>query len=268
MNVSVAIAGAAGRMGRALLRATIEASDLRLAGGVVRAGSTGIGQDLGELAGLSPFGIRATSDVAAAGADVWVDFTNPTATLNALALLVGAAAPRAAIIGATGFSPEEEAKLASYGERLALVRASNFSLGVSLLASLVRQAASKLTDGWDIEIIEAHHRRKVDAPSGTALTLGDAAAKGRGADLGAVRLAPRDGATGARPEGGIGFAVVRGGGIIGAHDVVFASEHEVLTLSHQALDRSVFAHGALAAARWAAGKPPGLYSMSDVLGLA
>jgi 4-hydroxy-tetrahydrodipicolinate reductase len=146
-----------------------------------------------------------------------------------------------------------------------VVRSGNFSLGVNLLAALAEQAAQRLGKDWDVEIVEAHHRRKVDAPSGTALLLGDAIAAGRNAKLADLRLAPRDGVTGPRPAGGVGFAVIRGGGIVGEHDVSFASEREVVTLSHQALDRAVFADGALAAARWAAHKPPGLYSMRDVL---
>ena len=152
-------------------------------------------------------------------------------------------------------------------ERIAIVRSGNFSLGVNLLAALVEQAAQRLGPDWDIEITEAHHRRKADAPSGTALLLGDAAAHGRNVRLESARLKPHDGITGARKEGGIGFSAIRGGGIVGEHDVRFIAEREILTLSHTALDRAVFADGALAAALWVADKPPGLYSMRDVLGL-
>ena len=157
--------------------------------------------------------------------------------------------------------------MAEHAKRIAIVRSGNFSLGVNVLAALVEQAAARLGAGWDIEITEAHHRRKIDAPSGTALLLGEAAAHGRNAPLSELRLKPYDGVTGERPEGRIGFSVIRGGGIVGEHDVRFVAEREALTLSHTAFDRAVFADGALAAAAWAADKPPGLYSMRDVLGL-
>ena len=174
----------------------------------------------------------------------------PRATLTALE----ATKARAAIVGTTGLNAEEEKQIAEVAKRIALVRSGNFSLGVNLLAALVRQAAEKLGPDWDIEIVEAHHRRKIDAPSGTALMLGEAAAAGRGKALSELRLPPREGITGARPEGGIGFSVLRGGGVIGEHDVSFAAEREVLTLSHHALDRAVFADGALAAALWVGGQ--------------
>lgn len=261
MSLSIAIAGAAGRMGRALISAAIN-GDIRIAGGTERVGSPVIGRDLGALAGHGPLGVTVSTDPAAIDTDVWIDFTTPGATLTALQ----ATKARAAIVGTTGLSAEEEKQIAEFAKRIALVRSGNFSLGVNLLAELVRQAAEKLGPEWDIEIVEAHHRRKIDAPSGTALMLGEAAAAGRGKALSDLRLKPREGITGARPEGGIGFAVVRGGGVIGQHDVSFAAEREVLTLSHNALDRAVFADGALAAARWVVGKGPGLYSMRDVLG--
>lgn len=262
MSLTLAIAGAAGRMGRALITAAVQ-GDARIAGGTERAGSPVIGHDLGALAGHAPLGVLVSTDAAAIPADVWIDFTTPASTLAALA----ATPARAAIVGTTGFTADEEAELGEIAKRIALVRSGNFSLGVNLLAALVKQAASKLGSEWDIEILEAHHRRKIDAPSGTALLLGDAAAEGRDATLKDIRLPPRDGVTGARPEGGIGFAVIRGGGIVGRHDVIFAAERELLNLSHQASDRAVFADGALVAARWVAGKPPGLYAMRDVLGL-
>jgi 4-hydroxy-tetrahydrodipicolinate reductase len=262
MSISIAIAGAAGRMGRALIGAALQ-SDARIAGGTERAGSPVIGHDLGALAGHGPLGVAVSTDPAAIAADVWIDFTTPAATLAALSVTPA----RAAIVGTTGLNADEEARIAEIAQRIAIVRSGNFSLGVNLLAGLVQQAAAKLGPEWDIEIVEAHHRRKVDAPSGTALMLGHAAAGGRGVKLDDARLAPRDGITGARPEGGIGFAVVRGGGVVGRHDVSFLAEREVLTLSHNALDRAVFADGALAAARWVSGKAPGLYTMRDVLGL-
>lgn len=268
MVLSIAISGAAGRMGRALVRAAAVRTDLKITGGLERRGKGAIGMDLGAIAGCDPIGVAITDDAAsaAASADVWIDFTAPGATLSALEAL--AASPvRAAIIGTTGLSVDQEAAISAVAQRLAIVRSGNFSLGIHALAGLVRQAAQKLGAGWDIEIVEQHHWRKVDAPSGTALMLGEAAAQGRARTLGEVRLPPRHGVGDERPEGGIGFAVVRGGGIVGNHDVIFAAEREVLTLSHKALDRAVFADGALAAAIWAAEQKPGLYSMADVLGL-
>jgi len=269
MTLSIAIAGVTGRMGGALIRAASEArQEIRIVGGTARAGSAALGVDLGTVVRGRAIGVTATEDVkrAAAGADVWVDFATPDATLAALDALDGTSV-RAAIVGTTGLTDEQEARVAEAAKRIALVRSNNFSLGVTLLASLVEQAAAKLGEGWDIEIVEAHHHRKIDAPSGTALLLGEAAAEGRGGALKDLRLPPREGVTGKRPEGGIGFAAIRGGGIIGEHEAVFAAEREVVRLSHQALDRAVFADGALTAAVWVAGKPPGLYSMRDVLGL-
>lgn len=255
MTLSIAIAGAAGRMGQALIAAAAADARFRLAGGT-------------EREGVQASGVAVSQHPAAAcaNADIWIDFTNPAATLAALRAL--AATPvRAAIIGTTGCSGEQEAEIAAAAARIAVVRSGNFSLGITLLATLVRQAAQKLGAGWDIEITEAHHRRKLDAPSGTALLLGEAAAQGRGAALADLRLPARDGVNSERRQGGIGFSVVRGGGIVGEHDVRFIAEREIVTLSHQALGRAVFADGALAAALWAANKPPGLYSMNDVLGL-
>lgn len=267
MTLPIAIAGAAGRMGGALIRAAAADPRFRVVGACARTGGGALGADIGTLAGAVALDVTVAEDpaLAAAGADVWVDFTVPAATLRALDALA-ATSVRAAIIGTTGFSAGQEPAIATAAKRIAIVRSGNFSLGVNLLAALVEQAAARLGPEWDIEISEAHHRRKIDAPSGTALLLGEAAAAGRGAALNALRLPPRDGVCGARAEGGIGFSVVRGGGIVGEHDVRFAAEREVLTLSHQALDRAVFADGALAAALWAANKPPGLYSMRDVLG--
>jgi 4-hydroxy-tetrahydrodipicolinate reductase len=266
MSLSIAIAGAAGRMGRALVGAAAGNAKFRIVGGTERAGAAALGGDVGALAGFAPLGAALTADVraASAAAEAWIDFTTPAATLAALDAL--GAEVRAAIIGTTGFDAAGEERIAAAAARLAIVRSGNFSLGVNLLAALTRQAAARLGADWDVEISETHHRRKVDAPSGTALMLGEAAAEGRGVSLRDVRLAPHDGLTGVRPEGGIGFAVQRAGGIVGEHDVLFASEREAVRLSHQAFDRAVFADGALAAALWAADKAPGLYSMQDVLG--
>ena len=199
-------------------------------------------------------------------ADVIIDFTSAAAS----AALAPQAAARgvALVIGSTGFSPDELRHVADAARRIPIVRAANFSLGLNMLLGLVAQAARALpAEGYDIEIFEAHHRRKVDAPSGTALMLGQAAAEGRGETLGDVARHSREGFTGERPVGEIGFSVMRGGGIVGEHSVTFAAEDEILTLSHSARDRSLFARGAVAAARWVAGRPPGQYDMQDVLGL-
>lgn len=268
MTLSIAIAGVAGRMGQALIRSAAADARVRVVGGTARESANAIGADLGALVGGPALGVSATPDVraAAANAQIWIDFTTPAATVAALAAL-GSTPVKAAIIGTTGLSADQEAAIRDAAQRIAIVRSNNFSLGVNVLAALVRQAAEKLGPEWDIEIAEAHHRRKVDAPSGTAFMLGEAAARGRARTLPELQLPPHHGGAGGRRPGGIGFSVVRAGGIIGEHDVRFASEREVLTLSHRALDRAVFADGALAAALWAARQPPGLYSMADVLAL-
>jgi 4-hydroxy-tetrahydrodipicolinate reductase len=246
MTLSIAVAGAHGQMGRALMNAAASDGRFSITGTTTRGG--------------------VSASAAGANADVWIDFTTTDATMEALEALSGTKV-RAAIIGTTGLSAAQKDRITEHAKRIAIVCSGNFSLGVNLLAALVEQAAAKLGPQWDIEILEAHHRRKVDAPSGTALMFGEAAARGRGAALRDVKLAPNDGVTGARKAGGIGFASVRAGGIIGEHEVMFATEREVLTLSHSALDRGLFADGALAAALWAANQSPGLYTMRDVLGL-
>ncbi|MCX7357882.1 MAG: 4-hydroxy-tetrahydrodipicolinate reductase [Alphaproteobacteria bacterium] len=268
MTLSIAIAGAGGRMGRALVRAASNDPRFHVCGGTEHSEGQFLGIDLGALAGMAPLMMNTseTANLAADKAEVWIDFTAPAATIDALDALVGTPV-KAAIIGTTGLSEAQEAQVAEHGERIAIVRSGNFSLGVNLLAALVEQAAQRLGPEWDIEITEAHHRRKVDAPSGTALLLGEAAAAGRNVKLNDARLKPHDGITGPRKEGGIGFSAIRGGGIVGDHDVRFIAERETVTLSHHASDRAVFADGALAAALWVASKPPGLYSMRDVLGL-
>jgi 4-hydroxy-tetrahydrodipicolinate reductase len=254
-------------MGQAIIRAAVQHRDLEIVGGTERPGVV-VGQDLGVVAGLAPLGVVAMADPqqATRDADVWLDFTAPAATVAALATLEDSPV-RAAILGTTGLNLEQEAAISGAANRLTIVRSGNFSLGVNLLAALVEQAAARLGTGWDVEVFEAHHRRKIDAPSGTALQLAEAAARGRGINLDEARLVAREGITGPRREGAIGFASVRGGGLVGDHHVLFAAERETVTLSHSALDRAVFADGALEAARWAADKPPGLYSMRDVLGI-
>jgi 4-hydroxy-tetrahydrodipicolinate reductase len=198
--------------------------------------------------------------------DVAIDFTTAEASV-ALASRAAELGGPALVIGSTGFTPEQEAAVKKAAERTAIVKAGNFSLGVNILIGLVEVAAARLgPDAWDAEIVEAHHRRKIDAPSGTALMLGEAIAAGRGVALDRIRSALRDGITGAREAGTVGFSAVRGGGIVGEHTVLFAAEDELLTLSHSARDRSLFARGAVEAALWVRGRPPGLYDMQDVLG--
>ena len=266
-HLNIAIAGAAGRMGRQLVKAAIDQGH-RISGGSEAPGSIHLGRDIGELADIKPLGVAAYASIAEAakGADVWIDFTVPRVTLAALDVLPSVGV-KAVVIGTTGFTPEEEAAIERAGERLAIVKAGNFSLGVNLLQALVKQAASRLGDDWDIEVLETHHRRKIDAPSGTALMLGEAAADGRGKPLSELRAAPYDGADAKRVAGEIGFAVRRGGGVIGDHEVTFASDMEIVSLQHTALDRAVFAHGAIKAAAWAAASKHGFYGMDDVLGV-
>lgn len=266
-SLTILVAGAGGRMGRAVTAEVLRTPGATLAGGFERPGSSAVGADIGALAGLDALGLK-VEDSPAPGlkrAGVLIDFTAPAASLeNARA---ASAAGVAHVIGTTGFSAEQESALAGFAKKIAIVKSGNMSLGVNLLAALVEAAARTLPDDYDIEIIDAHHRFKVDAPSGTALMLGRAAADGRGVDLGERSVRARDGAVGERRAGDIGFAVIRGGGIVGEHHVVFAGSQEVLTLSHTAIDRGLFARGAVAAAAWVLGKPPGLYSMRDVLGL-
>ncbi len=251
--IKIAIAGADGRMGRAVAAALDGRDDVVLAAGFNRR----VARD----EGLIP------AEEAIDAADVIIDFTTPAASA-ALAERLAQIGGKALVSGPTGWSDEDLGRIAKAAERVAIVRAGNFSLGVNMLMGLVRQAAAALpARDYDIEVLEAHHRRKVDAPSGTALMLGEAAADGRGVKLPDVAQRARDGITGARRAGDIGFAVLRGGGIVGEHSVVFAAEDEILTFSHSARDRSLFARGAVEAARWVAGKPPGEYDMQDVLGM-
>lgn len=251
--IKIAIAGAEGRMGRAVAAALEGRDDLVLAARFDRR----VARD----EGLVP------AEEAIAAADVVIDFTSPEASA-ALAERLAGLGGKALVSGPTGWSDAELTRIDRAAERIAIVRAGNFSLGVNMLMGLVRQASAALSArDYDVEVVEAHHRRKVDAPSGTALMLGEAAAQGRGVRLPDVAQRVRDGITGPRRSGDIGFAVLRGGGIVGEHAVVFAAEDEILTFSHSARDRSLFARGAVEAARWAAGRPPGAYDMQDVLGL-
>lgn len=262
---SILVAGAGGRMGRAVVAEILKTPGAKLAGGFERPGGPDIGKDIGVLAGLDALGlaVEASSVPGLAQAGALIDFTAPKASVE----YARAAASKgvAHVIGTTGLSDSEEAAIAEAAKTIPIVKSGNMSVGVNVLMALVEAGARALSDDYDIEIFEAHHRAKVDAPSGTALMLGAAAARGRGVDLAAKRASGER--TGARQSGDIGFSVSRGGGVVGEHRVSFAGAQEVITLSHSAIDRGLFAKGAVAAARWAIGKPPGLYSMRDVLGL-
>ncbi|PZU84493.1 MAG: 4-hydroxy-tetrahydrodipicolinate reductase [Chelatococcus sp.] len=261
------VVGAAGRMGRMLIRAVIETPGCRLAAAIERPGSEMLGQDAGVLAGLPAIGVPVTEDALAAfvEADGVLDFTAPEATIAFAAL--AAQARIVHVVGTTGLGPEHLARLEAAGRHATIIRSGNMSLGVNLLAALVRKVAATLDTDWDIEIVEMHHRMKVDAPSGTAVLLGEAAAEGRKVDLAQARVAVRDGHTGAREPGTIGFATLRGGTVVGEHKVIFAGAGERLELNHLAEDRGLFARGAIKAALWGRGRKPGLHSMADVLGL-
>ncbi len=266
-DMRLIVAGAGGRMGRTLVQAIAATDGLMLAGAVDAPGSAVIGRDAGELAGLGRNGVTVGSDVEPllAKADGLLDFTIPAATV-AYAELV-ARAGQVHVIGTTGLSGESEKLIAEAAKRAVVVKSGNMSMGVNLLAALVKRVAKTLDEDFDIEILEMHHNKKVDAPSGTALMLGQAAADGRGVDLAQRSQRGRDGHTGIRCAGDIGFASLRGGTVVGDHTVVFAGPAERLELVHKAEDRMIFARGALRAALWARGQKPGLYSMADVLGL-
>jgi len=267
-DMRLVVTGAGGRMGRTLVRTLAAMDGVTLHAALEREGSDLLGADAGTLAGLPPLGVPVTSDALAAivAADGIIDFTAPAATLAHAEL--AAQARIVHVIGTTGLSAEDEAAIAAAARHATIVKSGNMSLGVNLLAALVRRAAAALDADFDVEIVEMHHRHKVDAPSGTALLLGRAAAAGRGADLGQVAVTAREGHTGPRPRGAIGFATLRGGSVVGDHSVVLAGEGERIELAHRAEDRAIFARGAIKAALWARGRKPGLYSMADVLGLS
>ncbi len=267
-DMRLIVVGAAGRMGRTLIRIIAEAPGMTLAGAVEQAGAVEIGADAGVLAGLPPNGIAIVDDPLPvfARADGVLDFTVPKATLVFAEL--AAQARIVHVIGTTGLSADDETKIRAASRHAVIVKSGNMSVGVNLLAALVRQAATALDPSFDIEVLEMHHRSKVDAPSGTALMLGAAAAEGRGIALDEHSVRVRDGHAGARTSGDIGFATLRGGSVVGEHSVLFAGNGETITLSHHAGDRALFARGAVRAALWGRDKKPGLYSMTDVLGLA
>jgi 4-hydroxy-tetrahydrodipicolinate reductase len=265
----IGVLGCAGRMGRAVIAEVLAAEGCTLAGGVDRSDHPALGQDLGTLAGGGSVGVTARDDAAALieHSDVVIEFSAPEATAAHVAL----AARRGTghVIGTTGLGEAQEQGIREAARRTAIMRAANMSLGVNLLLGLTEQVARALgPDAFDIEILEMHHRHKVDAPSGTALALGHAAARGRGVDLSEAADRGRDGLTGARRTGAIGFAALRGGDVVGDHKVIFAGAGERIELTHRATDRRIYARGALTAARWLHGRPPGLYAMADVLGLA
>ncbi len=263
----IVVTGASGRMGRMLIAALQDHAGLRLSGAVERAGHAWIGQDVGVAMGGAPVGVTVTDDPLEvfATAHGIVDFTSPDATCDYAALAAQARAVH--VIGTTGFDAHHLAKIAAAARHATIIRAGNMSLGVNLLVQMTQRVAAALGEGWDIEIVEAHHNQKVDAPSGTALMLGQAAADGRGVALDDVADRGRDGLTGRRAPGAIGFAAIRGGDIVGEHDVIFAAAGERVVLRHIATDRAIFARGALRAVAWGQGRNPGEYTMLDVLGL-
>lgn len=266
-ELKIALLGVTGRMGRALLEAIDEVPGAVLSGAAASPGSRWLGQDAGAAAGGAVRNVSVTADVgqAVAGADVVIDFTLPEATLGNVAACVAARCPL--VIGTTGHDEAVRREIAQAAEHIGVVMSPNMSLGVNLLLKLVELTAGALDATYDIEIFEAHHRNKKDAPSGTALALGRAAAAGRGATLDELAEFSRHGASAARRPGSIGFAVMRGGDVVGDHTVTFAGIGERLELTHRASDRMAFARGAVKAAQWLVGRAPGLYSMHDVLGL-
>ena len=266
-DMRLIVAGAGGRMGRALTRVISETPGAVLVGALEAPGSEQLGKDAGVLAGLPANGVKLSADLwsLSANADGMLDFTVPAATIANVAI----AAERGLvhIIGTTGLSDSDDAVIKSVTSRAIVVKSGNMSLGVNLLAALVKRVAQALDESFDIEIVEMHHRAKIDAPSGTALMLGQAAAAGRQITLDQHAVRGRDGITGARHTGDIGFASLRGGTMTGDHSVIFAGSMERIELTHRAEDRTMFAQGAVKAALWARDKKPGLYSMADVLGL-
>jgi 4-hydroxy-tetrahydrodipicolinate reductase len=267
-EIGVVVTGVSGRMGQMLVTEITKHPRLKLAGAIERAGHDWVGQDVGTAMGGAAMGVLVDDDPldSFARAQAVIDFTAPGATVAFAELAAQARAVH--VIGTTGLSDDDLTKIKAAGRHAVIVRAGNMSLGVNLLTVLTRKVAAALDDDYDIEVIEYHHNQKVDAPSGTALMLGEAAAEGRGIDLRDHSDRGRDGITGARKKGDIGFSAIRGGDIVGEHDVLFAAAGERITLRHVASDRALFARGALKAALWGQDKSPGEYDMLDVLGLS
>jgi 4-hydroxy-tetrahydrodipicolinate reductase len=265
-DMKIAVLGAGGRMGQALTAVLAQTPGCAIAGGIEAKGSPFVGRDIGEVAGLGPVGVAITDDPLPVFAQVdgVLDFTTPGSTLAFAAL--SAQARLVHVIGTTGLSPADEAKIEAAARHATIVKAGNMSLGVNLLAALTARVAAALGPEFDIEILEMHHRHKRDAPSGTSLMLGRAAAEARGVSLKDRGVWTRDGDVGPRRDGDIGFAALRGGDVVGEHRVIFAGPGERIELAHIATDRGIFARGAVKAALWARGRSPGLYSMQDVLG--
>jgi 4-hydroxy-tetrahydrodipicolinate reductase len=267
-DMRLIVAGAGGRMGRTLIKAIADTKGVTVSGALEQAGSPLIGRSAHELAGLGGQDLVITDDAETLlrDADGIIDFTVPQATVELAKLAAKAGIVH--VIGTTGFSTADETALREAAKKAVIVQSGNMSLGVNLLAALVKRVAKTLDEEFDIEIVEMHHNKKIDAPSGTALLLGRAAAEGRGINLDQRSVRSRDGHTGARQAGDIGFATLRGGSVVGEHNVIFAGPAERIELAHRAEDRMIFARGAVKAALWARDKKPGLYSMADVLGLA
>lgn len=263
--IKVAIMGAGGRMGRTLIQAVQETPDVQLAAGIVEPDSSLVGVDLGELAGLGKLGVSASGSLEAADFDLLIDFTTPAVTMASAAFC--SAHGKALVVGTTGLNDSEKAVLASAAESIPLVFAPNMSVGVNVCFRLLELAAAALGDDYDVEIVEAHHRHKVDAPSGTALGMGEAVARALGRNLKEVAVYGREGQTGARKRETIGFATLRVGDVVGDHTVVFGTEGERVEITHKASSRMTFAKGAVRAASWLQGRPAGLYDMQDVLDL-
>jgi len=265
--MKIAVMGVAGRMGHELVRAVQQAEGCTISGAVEQPGSPVIGADAGVLAGIGPIGVAVSADPleVIANSEGILDFTSPAATVEFAGLAANARIVH--VIGTTGLSEADEAKIAGAARHAPIIKAGNMSLGVNLLAALTRRVAEALDEDYDIEIVEMHHRDKVDAPSGTALMLAAAAAQGRGVDLETHAVRGRDGITGPRRRGDIGLASLRGGSVVGEHKVILAGPGERIELAHLAADRGIFARGAVKAVIWGHGRKPGLYSMSDVLGL-
>lgn len=261
------IAGASGRMGKTLTRLIHAHEGCEVTGGLEPKGSPFVGKDQGTVAGIGEIGVPISDDPLGllSKADCLIDFTIPAASVRLSE--IAAQARIVHVIGTTGFTETDEESIQAASRHARIVKSGNMSLGVNLLAALAKQVAAALDESFDIEVLEMHHKHKIDAPSGTALLLGEAAANGRGIDLAQHSVRTRDGHTGARPEGDIGFATLRGGTVVGDHSVIFAGPSERITLSHHAESREIFANGAIKAAVWAFDKKPGLYSMADVLGI-